>query len=78
MYKCIIGVSGFIPYQPPSETLENINIYTISLKTHLFFVHIAESQFFSKNLLTILEKYGIIDTTKREGKPRKKPMRGEP
>ena len=28
--------------------------------TLLFFVHIAESQFFSKNLLTISEKYDII------------------
>ena len=77
MYKCIKDVFRFIPYQPPSETLENVNIYTISLKTHLFFVHIAESQFFSKNLLTTSEKYGIIDITKREGKPRKKPIRGE-
>lgn len=60
MYKCIKGVFRLIPYQLPSEALENINIYTISLKTHLFFVHIAESQFFSKNILTILEKYDII------------------
>ena len=28
--------------------------------TLLFFVHIAKSQFFSKNLLTISEKYDII------------------
>ena len=65
MYKCIIGVFRFILYQPPSETLENVNIYTISLKTHLFFVHIAESQIFSKNLLTKCFLYSIIYTEKK-------------
>ena len=60
MYKCINGVLELIPYRPPDETFENINIYTISLKTHLFFVHIAESHFFSKNLLTNASEYGII------------------
>ena len=45
---------------PVSGTLANANIYTISLKIHLFFVHIAESRFFSKNLLTASEKYDII------------------
>ena len=44
----------------PNEALEKVNIYTISLKTHLFFVHIAESQIFSKNLLINPKKYGII------------------
>ena len=45
---------------PISRFFANTNIYTISPKIYLFFVHIAESQFFSKNLLTISEKYDII------------------
>ena len=45
---------------PISRFFANTNIYTILPKIYLFFVHIAESHFFSKNLLTISEKYDII------------------